>query len=123
MKLLPLSLVLCSFLFATGCFHPSASDQNIYDLDLDISEMANTTKFQEGIVVESYRNDSIDISLLTSAKDQDEITDLVSRGIVNRQKGAETKLFITKKGKELAKDLLHVKQHKLNVFRPIEPPQ
>jgi DNA-binding MarR family transcriptional regulator len=85
--------------------------------------MANTTKFQEGIVVESYRNDSIDISLLTSAKDQDEITDLVSRGIVNRQKGAETKLFITKKGKELAKDLLHVKQHKLNVFRPIEPPQ
>lgn len=106
----------------------------IIDMYNDIS--ASTYRKGEVFTMMTTRYADDPSSLLTGFDFQGEIGDLVARGVVAKTKVAQKKVvipdlkkvgvqlnnvFLTKKGEELAKDLIYIRLHpKLNVSRPQE---
>lgn len=124
--------------------------------DVDLAEVANTTKFQEAFIIDTYNDVSATTyqkgeiyTTMTKLQEQDpvkfaktsssmipEIQDLINRGLAVQTKTAQKKAFIprlgkegvqlnnvflTRKGRELAEDLLYVRRHpELNMSRPQE---
>ena len=115
--------------------------------DLDTAELANTTKCQEAIIINKYKNRTIFSKDLESTDCQNylgDFHDLVQRGIIQKisrftsrtldrsevppgyQPGDQFEQFgncvLTQKGKHLAEDLLYLREHpKSKVSRPMEP--
>lgn len=119
--------------------------------DVDTAELANTTKAQEAFIMDTYSEvtqfnykQGEVMTLLThliadgrkTPLWQDEMQDLINRGILMQTKVATkqvvhpnsaaigeriSNVFLTPKGKSLAKDILYIRSHpQLSISRPKE---